>query len=162
MKFKLSIILFFVATIMFAQKSPRKQSTGEVAGAKIEVDYGAPSVRGRVIFGDLVKFDNVWRAGANENTTMSFSKDVKINGKSLPAGKYGFFMIPRKSGDWDLIFSKKNDAWGSNGYTEDNDQVRVQVTAKNTDTSVEMMRFVVTESGIQFAWDKTSWMISVN
>ncbi len=161
MKFKLSLILLFAATVMFAQKSPRKQSSGEVAGVKVEVDYGAPSVRGRVIFGDLVKFDKVWRAGANENTTMSFSKDVKINGKALPAGKYGFFIIPHKSGDWELIFSKKNDSWGSNGYSEDNDQLRVKVAPQSNDNSVEMMKFDVTESGIHFAWDKTSWVISI-
>lgn len=161
MKFKLSLILFFAATVLFAQKSPRKQSSGEIAGAQIEVDYGAPSVRGRVIFGDLVKFDNVWRAGANENTTMSFSKDVTVNGASLPAGKYGFYIIPHKSGDWDVIFSKKNDSWGSNGYSEDNDQLRIKVSPEPMDETAEMMKFVVVESGIMFAWDKTMFMISV-
>lgn len=162
MKFKLSLLLLFAATVMFAQKSPRKQSFGEVAGAKIEVDYGAPSVRGRVIFGELVPWGKVWRAGANENTTMTFSKDVKINGQALPAGKYGFFIIPNKSGDWELIFSKKNDSWGSNGYTADNDQLRVKVTPESGSESVEMMKFTVVESGIQFAWDKSSWMLSIN
>lgn len=161
MKFKLSLILFFAATIMFAQKSPRKQSTGEVAGAQVEVDYGAPSVRERVIFGDLVKYGEVWRAGANENTTMSFSKDVTVEGQALPAGKYGFFMIPNESGDWVLIFSKKNDAWGSNGYSEENDQLRINITPESSDYVEEMMRFTVVESGIMFAWDKMSWLISI-
>lgn len=161
MKFKLSLILFFAATIMFAQKSPRKQSSGEVAGAQIEVDYGAPSVRERVIFGDLVKYGEVWRAGANENTTISFSKDVKVEGQALPAGKYGFFMIPNENGDWVLIFSKKNDAWGANGYTEDNDQLRINITPESSDYVEEMMRFTVVESGIMFAWDKMSWLISI-
>ena len=161
MKFKLSLILFFAATIMFAQKSPRKQSTGEVAGAQIEVDYGAPSVRERVIFGDLVKYGEVWRAGANENTTISFSKDVTVEGNAIPAGKYGFFMIPNESGDWVLIFSKKNDAWGANGYTEDNDQLRINITPESSDYVEEMMRFTVVESGIMFAWDKMSWLISI-
>ena len=161
MKFKLSLILFFAATIMFAQKSPRKQSSGEVAGAQIEVDYGAPSVRERVIFGDLVKYGEVWRAGANENTTISFSKDVTVEGNIIPAGKYGFFMIPNESGDWVLIFSKKNDAWGANGYTEDNDQLRINITPESSDYVEEMMRFTVVESGIMFAWDKMSWLISI-
>lgn len=161
MKFKLSLILFFAATVMFAQKSPRKQSSGEIAGAKVEVDYGAPSVRGRVIFGELVPYGKVWRAGANENTTMTFSKDVKINGKSLPAGKYGFFIIPNESGAWDIIFNKKNDSWGSYDYSEDQDQLRVQVTPEKSDSSVEVMKFTVAESGIQFTWAKTTFMISV-
>ena len=61
---------------------PRKQAEGEVYETKIEIDYGAPSVRGRVIWGGLEKYGVVWRAGANENTTMSFSKDVTIGGSS--------------------------------------------------------------------------------
>ena len=161
MKFKLSLILFFAATVMFAQKSPRMQSSGEVSGAQIEVDYSAPSVRDRVIFGDLVKFGEVWRAGANENTTISFSKDVTVEGKALPAGKYGFFMIPNENGEWVLIFSKKNDAWGTRDYSEENDQLRVNITPDTSDYSNEMMKFTVVESGILFSWDKISWLISI-
>lgn len=161
MKFKLALILLFATTVVFAQKSPRMQSSGEIAGAQVEVDYGAPSVRGRVIFGALVPYGKIWRSGANENTTVSFSKDVTVNGASLPAGKYGLFMIPNQSGDWEVIFSKKNDAWGSNGYSEDNDQLRVKVSPENGSESVETMKFTVVESGIYFAWDKTSWLLSV-
>ncbi len=67
-----------------------------------------------------------WRAGANENTTVTFSDDVKINGKTLKAGKYGLHMIPAESGEWTIIFSRDNQAWGSFFYEESNDALRVQ------------------------------------
>ena len=66
----------FAITVACAQKSPRQEAHGMTDGAHITVDYGAPSVKGRVIWGELVPFDKVWRAGANENTTVTFDKNV--------------------------------------------------------------------------------------
>jgi len=105
----------------------------------ITIDFSRPGVKGRKIWGDLVPYgmypgnkssDNKpypWRAGANENTTIAFNKPVKIEGKELPAGKYGIHMIPSET-TWTVIFSKKNAEWGSFSYDENNDALRVTVT----------------------------------
>lgn len=107
--------------------------------AVITIDYGRPGVKGRKIWGGLVPYGMnagnkysknkpfPWRAGANENTTIEFNKNVLIDGKPLPAGKYGIHMIPGEK-EWVIIFSKKNDAWGSFSYDQADDALRVTVT----------------------------------
>jgi hypothetical protein len=107
--------------------------------AVITIDYGRPGVKGRKIWGGLVPYGMnpgnqysknkpfPWRAGANENTTIEFNKNVLIEGKPLPAGKYGIHMIPGEK-EWTIIFSKKNDAWGSFSYDQADDALRVTVT----------------------------------
>jgi len=104
----------------------------------ITIDYSRPGVKGRTIWGELVPYglapgnqysDNKpypWRAGANENTTIEFNKDVQIEGNKLPAGKYGIHMIPSEK-EWVIIFSKNNSAWGSFAYNQEEDALRVTV-----------------------------------
>lgn len=106
--------------------------------AVITIDYGRPGVKGRKIWGGLVPYGlnpgnqysknkpYPWRAGANENTTIEFTKNVLIEGQPLAAGKYGLHMIPGEK-EWIIIFSKKNDDWGSFGYSQDNDALRIKV-----------------------------------
>jgi hypothetical protein len=105
----------------------------------ITIDYSRPGVKGRKIWGELVPYglapgnkysDNKpfpWRAGANENTTIEFNKDILIEGKPLPAGKYGIHMIPGEK-EWTIIFSKNNSAWGSFTYKQEEDALRITVT----------------------------------
>ena len=93
----------------------------------ITISYHSPLTKGRSIWGSLVPYDEVWRAGANENTTISFTTDVKIEGKLLSAGTYGLHMIPT-SGTWTIIFNKNAKAWGSFFYNEKEDALRVTVT----------------------------------
>jgi hypothetical protein len=107
--------------------------------ADITITYSRPGVKGRKIWGDLVPFGLApgnkyskdkpfpWRAGANENTTIEFNKDLLIEGNKLPAGKYGIHMIPSEK-DWIIIFSKNNSAWGSFAYNQEEDALRVTVT----------------------------------
>jgi len=159
--FKLTLVLLLIGTVTFAQKSPRKQANGKIGTVAVEVDYGAPSVRERIIWGELVPYNKVWRAGANENTTISFDSDVTIGKNSVPAGKYGLFIIPNKDGAWSVILSKKNDAWGSNGYSEDNDLFRMSIKPKIEDKSIEELSFKVYKKGVQFAWEKTRIWIPV-
>jgi tetratricopeptide (TPR) repeat protein len=99
----------------------------------IVVEYHRPSVNDRKVWGALVPFDQVWRAGANENTTISFSTEVTVGGKKIPAGIYGLHLIPSESGSWTIIFSKDYRAWGSFFYNEANDQARVTVKTENVD-----------------------------
>src|SRR5210317_797179 len=120
-KIKILLVFLLIATVTFAQKSPRKQASGQVGDVTVSIDYGAPSVKERVIWGGLEKYGKVWRAGANENTTIAFDKDVKIGKTAVPAGKYGFFIIPSENEDWVVIFNKKNDGWGAYSYNKDDD-----------------------------------------
>jgi len=153
--------LFFVVSISCAQKSPRLEAKGSVSGANIMVDYGAPSVKGRTVWGGLEKYGQVWRAGANENTTVTFDKDVKVNGKDLAAGKYGFFIIPNESGDWVAIFNKKNDGWGAYSYSEADDALRLMVKPEFDSNVQEQLMYAVDNSGIVFAWDKARLHLEV-
>lgn len=160
--FNLLLALCFVVSVSCAQKSPRLEAKGTVNGAQITIDYGAPSVRGRTIWGGLEKYGEVWRAGANENTTVSFDKDVKVGGKSLAAGKYGFFIIPNESGDWVVIFSNKNDGWGAYSYSKADDALRLNITPQFDSNVQEQLMYGVDNSGIVFAWDKARLHIPVN
>lgn len=162
MKTKILITVMLVSVLSaFAQKSPRQQSEGTVEGTKIAVDYSSPRVKGRTIYGDLVSFEKVWRAGADTNTTVEFSENVTINGESLTAGKFGFFIIPNENKDWVAIFSKTNDAWGSYSYKKSEDALRVKVPAMDTESNVENLTFEVTDDGIKFAWADKYFVLEI-
>jgi hypothetical protein len=92
----------------------------------IKIDYHRPLVNGRKVWGGIVPLGEVWRAGANQNTTIEFSDDVSIEGQALPKGKYGLHMIPTAE-TWTIIFSKMADAWGSYTYKQEEDSLRVTV-----------------------------------
>jgi len=98
----------------------------KVGITNIKVDYHRPLVKDRKIWGKVVPFDAVWRAGANENTTISFSDPVNIEGKPLDAGTYGLHMIPGQN-EWVVIFSKNSTSWGAFTYKQDEDGLRVTV-----------------------------------
>ncbi|HLK64825.1 MAG TPA: DUF2911 domain-containing protein [Bryobacteraceae bacterium] len=99
---------------------------------RIAVAYSRPLVNGRKIWGDVVKYDAVWRAGANENTTIEFSDPVSVEGKELSAGTYGLHMIPGKD-TWTVIFSKNSTSWGSFSYDKEEDALRVTVSPRACD-----------------------------
>jgi len=106
--------------------SPGAEIRQVVGLTEIGVSYHRPAVNEREIWGALVPYDLVWRAGANENTIVSFSSDVTIEGRPLAAGSYGLHMIPGES-DWQVIFSHDTTAWGSFSYDESRDALRVSV-----------------------------------
>ncbi len=120
------------------QASPAATVMQEVGISTVTITYHSPAVRERTVWGGLVPYglspgvpwgsknDFPWRAGANENTTISFSHDVKIEGKSLPAGTYGLSMIPGEK-DWTIVFSKNSTSWGSFYYDPKEDALRVSV-----------------------------------
>lgn len=129
----LSLILLFFAVIIKAQPTLTTPELSQAATisqtiglTKITVDYHRPLVKERKIWGGLVPYNQVWRAGANENTIIEFSDPVKINGMEIPAGKYGFHAIPGEN-EWTLIFNKNSDAWGSFFYDNDLDALRINV-----------------------------------
>lgn len=106
-------------------------STTIKGGATVSIVYSRPSVKGRTIGKDLEPMPGkIWRAGANGATTFEISKDVKVEGKALPAGKYAFFTI-HNDAEWTLIFNKVAKTWGAYDYEKNKDQDALQVTVKD-------------------------------
>ena len=161
MKTKILLLFTLVSFISYGQKSPAEKTQGTINGTEVTVEYSSPRVKGRVIFGDLVPYGEVWRAGANKNTTIKFSNDVKINGKELSAGTYGFFIIPNTGNGWELIFNKKTDGWGSYSYSESDDALRIPSKVQRNENLQEEMLFKVTDKGILFSWSDTTFTMEV-
>ena len=141
------------------QASPRKQASDNIGDLAISIDYGSPAVKGRVIWGELEGYGKVWRAGANETTSIEFSADVMVNGNPLPAGKYGFFLIPIEGEAWVAIFNEEwsqelHGSWGAFGYKQEKDVLRVDVTPEWVKESMERLEYTVNDSGFAFAWEK--------
>jgi hypothetical protein len=112
--------------------SQRGVVTQTIGLTAVTINYCRPFVGGREIFGKTVPYGKVWRAGANENTTILFSDDVTVEGKPLAAGTYGLHMIPDKE-QWTIIFSKNSTSWGSFSYDQKEDALRVTVKPKPSD-----------------------------
>jgi len=158
---KIIVLVTFIAFISCNKKSPREQATGNIDGIAIAVDYGAPSVKGRTIWGGLEAYGDVWRAGANGNTTVSFDKDVIIKGNNLASGKYGFFIIPNEKGDWTVIFNKENDEWGAYAYKKEEDALRVNIAPSFANDIEEQLLYSVEGNAINFAWEKARLAIPI-
>lgn len=124
------------------------------SGNAITINYSRPSLKGRKIGKDVAPFDEVWRTGANEATTFEITKDAKIEGKALPAGKYSLYTIPGEK-TWTVIFNKTWEQWGTE-YKAADDALRVQVTPAQSPEFVEMMRFVIEKNGrVLLFWGDT-------
>lgn len=109
--------------LVLPQPSQAATASQRIGLTDVTVTYHRPAVKQRTVWGDLVPYDQVWRAGANENTVLSFSTPVTVGGQQLPAGAYGLHVIPTK-GDWTVILNKESTAWGSFFYDQAKDAVR--------------------------------------
>jgi hypothetical protein len=142
----------------FPSRSIKYKKT-DTPSATIKVTYARPSAKGRVIFGDLIKFGEVWRVGANENTEIKFYKPATINGVAVPVGTYSLLAIPEKD-KWTIIINKELDMWGAYAYDESKDLVRVSVPVKPVSTPVEALSIAFTTQGavtnLVIGWDKTT------
>ena len=157
-----SIALLCSVSINAQEKkaSPAKTASADVSGNTVTIKYSSPSVKGRTIWGGLEAYDKVWRTGANEATTLEVTKDCKIAGKDLKAGKYALFTIPTK-GDWTVIINSVPNQWGAYNYDKEKDVFRFTVTPKAADLT-EMLTFNVEESGtVTFAWEKLTFSFDV-
>ncbi len=145
----------FAAVAVFAQEkaSPAKVAEGTVGDAKITINYSSPAVKGRVIWGDLVPLGQVWRAGANEATTFTTTKDILVQGKKLPAGTYGFFIIPSESGQSTFIFNKVAQQWGAFNYDSKEDVLRVDVPSGENSTMEERLVYEVKPGSFEIRWE---------
>lgn len=138
--------------------SPRATVSQTVGLTDISIAYCRPGVKGRTIWGGLVPYDQVWRTGANEATTITFSDAVTIDGKVVPAGTYGLFTIPGKE-SWTFILNKGAKLWGAYEYKQEEDILRFAVKPRSTAAHQEWMQFrfenLTPESAdVVLAWEK--------
>ncbi len=136
-------------------ESPPASVSLDLGITHIQIDYHRPSVRGRIIWGGLVPYGQVWRTGANNATTLSFDNPIKIAGTLVPAGKYAFFAIPDQA-EWTLIISKQADIWGAYEYKQSEDVMRVKVKPE-TATTPEALVYLLTPTSEQSAKMTLEW-----
>lgn len=153
------------AQLSLPRESQRQDLSQVVGDGKISVTYNRPNVKGRKIWGGLVPYGEVWRAGANENTVVEFSRDVTVNGQSLKAGKYGFHVLPAET-DWTLIFSNAATEWGSFTYDQKKDALRLKVKPTTT-PFLESLRYsiddvTVTGAKLTLSWETLSASVAVD
>jgi hypothetical protein len=137
--------------------SPRDTVEEFVSSTNVLVDYSRPSKRGRVIFGGIVPWDQVWRTGANAATQLELSAPIIVNGTEVPKGKYTLWSIPSKKG-WQLIINKQTGQWGTN-YDPKQDLLRVPLVVESIPVPIETFTVAVLDKGkgngaISFAWDR--------
>jgi len=132
----------------------------------ITLDYSRPSAKGRVIFGDVVPFGKIWRTGANAATKITFSDDVKFEGKDVKAGTYAIYTIPNKT-SWEVIlYSDVTMGGNTAGFKAENEVVRVVVTpttlSKNVETfTINLSDVTATSTTLEFVWEKTSVPVKI-
>lgn len=145
------------AQIKTPQQSPKSTLTQVVGLTDVEIIYSRPSARGRAIMGDLVPFGKLWRTGANENTTISFSDDVIIDGKKLAKGKYSLYTTP-KADNWEVVFYSKTDNWGNPAtWDEANVALRTNVAPETLDRNVDSFTIGISNIDSNFATLEISW-----
>ncbi|QMU31240.1 DUF2911 domain-containing protein [Adhaeribacter radiodurans] len=154
-QFRASLLLclfFTISTLAFAQQdktqrvSPPATASGKIGSTQVTINYSSPSVKGRKIFGEKEPYGKVWRTGANEATTITFDKDVTIEGQPLKAGTYALFTIPNQT-EWTVIFNKTAEQWGAFKYDQAQDALRVKVKPTTTKELTERLKIDVTPKG---------------
>ena len=140
--------------------SPHKYAMAMIGDAHIHIDYSAPSVRGRIIFGGLLAYGEVWQSGAHNATLIETNRDILINENLLKAGKYGFFTIPTKD-KWTIILNKNWNQHGKDDYNVDDDVLRFDVTPEISEQITEQLTYQVEklnnkEGIISLSWEKVS------
>lgn len=146
-------LLLFLTNTLFAQvdlpqKSPKASTSYRVGLTDVSIEYSSPAVHKRAIFGALVPYDKVWRAGANKCTNVVFSTDVKVGDIPITRGRYAFFLIPKNGTTWTAIFNSDFDQWGAYRYDENKDVARFDVKIEGLVKPVERLQFSVEDRGI--------------
>ncbi len=148
---------FTEAQIKTPAPSPKATLTQTVGLTEVVINYSRPSAKGRTVFGDLVPFGKLWRTGANENSTISFSEDVTINGKVLVKGKYAIFTTP-KADNWEIVFYSVTDNWGTpEVWDETKVALKANAVAEMTDRNVESFTIGINNLDLNFAALELSW-----
>ncbi len=153
---------------VFPQRSPWASVQQTIGTTVIAIDYHRPAVRGRPIWGSLVPYNQVWRAGANEATTIRFSDPVRIQGHGVKAGTYSLFMIPRQGGAWTVILNRQAKQWGAFAYDPRQDVLRIDVLPR-TCPQTEWLTYALDPTSdstayIQLLWErvKVNFLVEVD
>ena len=136
------------AQLELPQKSPKASVSYRVGLTDVSVEYHSPAVNKRAIFGSLVPYDQVWRAGANEATNVVFGTDVMIGDVKVSKGRYAFFLIPKNGTTWIAVFNSDFGQWGAYGYKENKDIARLEVKVDALVKPVERLQYIVEDHGI--------------
>ena len=167
--FPIALLMMFNATLAQSLRVPSASTSQtikqEFGLGTIEIAYSRPNAKGRAIFGDLVPFDAVWRTGANNATTVSFSEEVMIGDKKIAPGKYGLLSIPGKN-EWTLIITKQVDVTSPSAYKQEQDVVRVAVKPTIVSSPVETFTISIVNvktnsADIVISWEKTAVILPV-
>ena len=160
------LVVSAYAQVTTPQPSPRSSITQQVGLTQIEIDYSRPSVRGRKIMDGLVRYGDIWRTGANKNTTISFSDPVIIEGQTLASGKYALYTRP-SANQWQVYFYKKNDLGDASSNWEE-DQVALTASASSVyfDPMIETFTILLTNlqsnsAALVLIWEHTLVPISI-
>jgi len=148
--------------LVAAQELPKlsqpSKSEHVVGVTKISLQYSRPSVRGRVIFGDVVPYDEVWRLGANEPTKLTSTHDLNIAGQVLPAGSYAVFALPAANGNWKIVFNSDFEQWGAGNYDKAKDVVTAEVRVGEgpfTETLlIDINKVTTNGASLVIGWEK--------
>lgn len=164
------VLLLFFSTINYAQDdlprlSPKASVSQAVGYAEVAITYSRPGVKDREIWGKLVPYNEVWRTGANEATTIEFSKDVKIEGNNVPAGKYALFTIPGKN-EWTVILNTVWDQWGAFNYDMEKDLLRFKVKPMKSDFTERLLFTFEYDSpysaDVVFEWNSLKFSFTID
>ncbi|MGC4129340.1 MAG: DUF2911 domain-containing protein [Bergeyella sp.] len=157
-------VLVFSQDYSVPAASPREKIEQQFSISKISVDYGKPGVKGRKIFGELVPFGKVWRAGANSSTKITFGQPVNFGGKSVPAGTYALFILPTEK-EWKIILNKDSQQWGAYEYNEKLDiasaTVPVQQSAKQEWFTISLNPADENTTNLVISWDTSKAEVSI-
>jgi len=167
----LTLLALVMSASSFAQSdkskrpSPPASASCDLGGGKtIKTDYSSPRMKGRKIFGELVPFGEVWRAGANEATTFATSSDITVGGKAVPAGSYTIFTIPNAD-KWTLIINKKTGEWGIPYKYESDELVRADMKVSQLPSPMENFTIAYDKTGsgckLHMDWETTSASIAI-
>lgn len=144
--------LHIIAQDKSARPSPAMEAKGVIKGADVTIQYSAPSVKGRKIWGELVPYGKVWRTGANEATTFETNKDIVLQGQNLPAGKYALFTIPGEK-EWTWIINSVWEQWGAYKYDQSKDVLRFVTSSQPSPVFHEQMRILIDSDKVTLYWE---------
>lgn len=156
-----------LAQLVLPQPSPRCGKRLSMGVTDLEIDFGSPAVNGRVIWGGLVPYDEIWRSGANAATWISFSTEVSFGGQTVKAGKYALYIIPRADKPWTVALNSNEGQWGSTSFKENLDIVRIEASVSKAASFRERMVFELdylnsASANLRLHWENLEMVLPIS
>lgn len=137
--------------------SPDRSIYQKIGYTEVKIEYGSPSIRERKIWGNLVPYDQIWRAGANSATTFEINNDINIEGVKLDSGRYAVFIIPRENDQWTIILNSKWKQWGAFRHNPEQDVLKIDVSPRVLSEKQERLRYSIHQTGFNFGSIRLAW-----